>query len=218
MKICTPVREKSQKKVLDALEKLKGKVDIAEVWLDQIKDLKVSELVKKSPVPLLCVVKKKKDKGSFSGSNKEMLELLSEANKAGAAYIDIPFEAVKKYKIQNTKCKLIISHHDFKKTPTLSTLLKKAKAMKESRADIVKIAVHASTLENTFSIISLAQLLEAEKIPHILIAMGEKGKLSRILTPFLGGAMMFAPVSTSKSTASGQLTVKELKYAWSLIG
>ena len=89
--------------------------------------------------------------------------------------------------------------------------------MKKRGADIVKIAVMARSLEDTFTVITLAQLLQAQKIPHILIAMGKKGVLSRILTPVLGGTIMFAPLTSKKATASGQLTVNELKKAWSLI-
>ena len=89
--------------------------------------------------------------------------------------------------------------------------------MKKRGADIVKIAVMARSLEDTFAIISLAQLLQAEKMPHILIAMGKKGILSRVLTPFLGGTIMFAPLRAGKATASGQLTVSELKKAWRML-
>jgi len=84
--------------------------------------------------------------------------------------------------------------------------------MKKTGATIVKIATQAQKLQDTFTILALAQ-----KIPHILIAMGKKGMLSRVLTPFLGGVMMFAPLSQKEATAPGQLTVKELKEAWSLI-
>ena len=91
-----------------------------------------------------------------------------------------------------------------------------ARDMKKRGADIVKIAVMANILDDTFSIISLAQTLKEEGIAHILIAMGEKGILSRVITPLLGGNIMFAPLTKKGSTASGQLTVKELRKAWGM--
>jgi 3-dehydroquinate dehydratase type I len=118
---------------------------------------------------------------------------------------------------QKRKCKVIISYHDFKATPDYEKLEKLADSMQKRGAGVVKIATHAKGLEDTMTIISLASYLEAKKTPHILIAMGQKGILSRILTPTLGGEMMFAVLSKNQQTAPGQLTVKELRKAWSLI-
>lgn len=224
MKICVPIQEKTQGKAMQKLHLLRGKADIAEIWLDHIKDLDIKSLLKNKSLPVLCVCKKSNDKGKFKGSYPEMIEILKEASKNGANYIDIPHSAVRFSKFDFRSSKLIVSYHNFKKTPALKVLLKKAIEMKKSGADlragacIVKIATMANSLEDTFTIISLAQLLQAEKIPHILIAMGQKGILSRVLTPFLGGTMMFTPLNKKGATASGQLTVSELKKAWSLIG
>lgn len=89
--------------------------------------------------------------------------------------------------------------------------------MKKRGANIIKISVMAKSFADTISIIMLAKELELLKIPHILIAMGKKGALSRILTPTLGGSIMFAPLTSSKLSAPGQLTVKELRDAWKCI-
>ncbi len=224
MLICTPIQEKSQKTVLKRVQELKKKTDLAEVWLDQIKDLDLKSLIKKAPLPLVLVCKKPAEKGAFKGSDARLAAILSDSCKFGAKYVDIPLVGLRNKDyglskvIRNKKqTKIIISHHDFKKTPTLAWMLKTAHEMKKKGADIVKIAVMARSLEDAFTVISLAQILQAEKIPHILIGMGKKGILTRIITPFLGGTIMFAPLKTSKSTASGQLTVEELKKAWSLI-
>ena len=221
MLICTPVKTHHQKEAVSLLKKLKGKVNLAEIWLDQIRDLELKKLIKESPLPVIAVVKRPSDKGLFKGTYKQMAELLTQADLAGAKYVDfpdsMPTKAFPRARKAVKKAKIIISHHDFKKTPALKNMLSRALKMRRMGADIVKIAVNARSHEDTFTVIALAQLLQAEKIPHILIAMGEKGKLSRILTPHLGGTIMFAPISNKGSTAKGQLTVKELKYAWSLI-
>ncbi len=227
MLICTPVQEKTQGKALKRLRELKNKVDLAEVWIDRIRDLDLKALINKAPLPLVVVCKKPAEKGAFKGSWADLAALLGKACDFDAEYVDIPFNMPKnlsKKVIHSStsigkkkRTKIIISHHDFKKTPSSQWMLKTAREMKKSGADIAKIAVRARSLQNTFTVISLAQRLQAEKIPHILIAMGKKGVLSRIITPFLGGTMMFAPLETSRATASGQLTVAELKKAWSLI-
>jgi len=236
MLICVPVKEKTQKMVLKRLFQIKGKADLAEIWLDQIKDLDLKNLLKKAPLPVICVCKKPSEKGSFKGSYTEMADILKEALKHGAVCVDVSFDIPKnlcanivKYRdIQNAKCKMgirnqksemqniIISFHDFKKTPSFKEMLKKAHEMKKRGADIIKISVMAKSIEDTFSVIFLARQLQAKKIPHILIAMGKKGILSRVITPFLGGTIMFAPLDKKSASASGQLTVDELKKAWEM--
>jgi len=222
LKICTPIQARTQKEALKKLKELKGKVDLAEIWLDQIKDLDVKELLSNTPIPVICVCKKPDEKGRFKGSYSEIADLLGDAARFGAEYVDISLKGlrIRDYglsRIRKQRSKIIISFHDFKKTPPLDTMLKKAQEMRKKGADIVKIAVMAKSLDDAFTVILLAQHLQAKKIPHILIAMDKKGILSRVLTPFLGGTIMFAPLTAKGSTASGQLTVKELKEAWALI-
>ncbi len=218
MKICIPIQAKAQREALKMLGKIKGQADVAEIWLDHIKDLNISELLKNSPMPVLCVCKKPIDKGLFKGTYNEMVKMLVEAVKYGVEYIDIPFSIPEKLskKCVQLPAQVIVSHHDFKKTPSIKKLHQMALDMKKRGADIVKIAVMAKTLNDTFGIISLAQTLKEEGIPHILIAMGKRGTLSRVLTPMLGGTMMFAPLSSKNSSASGQLTVSELRKAWGM--
>lgn len=228
MLICTPIQHRSQKEVAHQLQQLKGKVDIAEVWLDHIQDLNISALLKNPPLPLLCVCKKALDKGLFKGSYQDQADILMEVVQHGSHYIDIPLKMPEKYsnkiiqEIRNQKSeikttKVIFSYHHFKKTPSKAILLKKIKEMRRRGADIVKIAVMGHNLQDSLNMIFLAKELESQNIPHILITMGQQGILTRVLTPFLGGTMMFAPLENSGSTAAGQLTVSELREAWSSI-
>lgn len=223
MLICTPIQVKTQKEAKKQLKILAGKVDMAEIWLDHIKDLDIDDLLKVKTLPVICVCKKENDKGKFKGSYKEASEVLIQAIKSGTDYIDIPLlmpkelnkkivQVAKKHKV-----KIIISHHNFTKTPSISMLIKKAIDMQKRGASIVKIAVMAKSLSDTVAIISLAKQLESKGIKHILIAMGRVGALSRVLTPTLGGDIMFAPIEKKKGSAPGQISVKELKEAWSLI-
>ncbi len=217
MNIAVPIRETSQKKALQALKIVRGKADLAEVWLDHIKDLDLKALIKNASIPLICVCKKPIEGGRFKGSYKEAQNLLLEAAKYGAKYIDLPLKGTTNSKLPTPNSKLIVSYHNFKKTPSTSELMKKAHEMRKKEADIVKIAVKANSLDDTLSLILLAQKLQSENIPHILIAMGKKGVLSRVLTPHLGGDIMFAPLDKKGSTAPGQLTVSELRKTWSMV-
>lgn len=223
MKVCIPIQENSQKEAKKRLQQVSKEADLAELWLDQIGDLDIKTLLQAKPLPVVCVCKRPADKGKFKGSFEELSDILLEAIKYGANYVDIPVnmpEKLNKKIVQQARkkrCKVIISHHDFKATPDYPKLVKIADSIKKRGADVVKIACLANKLEGTVNIIALGKHLQGLKTRHILIAMGQKGILSRILTPTLGGEMMFATLGKKGQTASGQLSAKELKKAWSLI-
>ncbi len=223
MKICIPIQVSTQKEALKSLQQVAKQADLAEIWLDQIKNLDIKTLLKGKHLPVVCVCRRPVDKGKFKGTFAELSGILLDAIKFGTSYVDIPVnmpEKLSKKIVQQArkkKCKVIISHHDFKATPDYPKLVRMADSIKKRGADIVKIATHANKLEDTVNIIALAKHLHGLKTPHIIIAMGQKGILSRILTPTLGGEMMFATLGNKGQTASGQLTAKELKKAWSLI-
>ena len=101
--------------------------------------------------------------------------------------------------------------------PNYSFEKRQKEIAKKKKKEEKRLNKMAKGIEDTIRIITLAKMLEMKKIPHILIAMGKKGALSRILTPTLGGTIMFAPLTRGKSSAPGQLTAKELREAWELI-
>lgn len=223
MKICIPIQAGTQKEAHKRLKEVAKKADLAELWLDQIEDLDIKELLKEKPLPIVCVCKRSDDKGKFKGNFEALSDLLIQAIKFGADYIDIPAnmpESLSKKVVQQARkkrCKVIISHHDFKATPDYPKLIRLADSIKKRGADVVKIATFANDLQDTVNIIALAKTLRGSKTSHILIAMGPKGILSRILTPTLDGEMMFATLGKKGQTASGQLSVVALRKAWSLI-
>lgn len=221
--ICTPLQETTQKATQKRLKALKGKVDLAEIWLDHITDLNLKTLFKSKPLPVVVVCKKPNEFGRFKGLWQALAQVLTMAGQLGADYVDVPLqmpEKLSKKIVQEVKktTKIIVSFHDFKKTPSPTALYQKALKMKKRGAHIVKIATYCKTRQDAINLILLAHQLQDAKIPHIIIGMGPLGQLTRILTPTLGGAFMFAPLVKSKSTAPGQLTVRELKNAWNLIG
>ena len=223
MKICVPIQVSTQKEVIKRLHQVAKQADLAEIWLDQIKDLNLKTLLKAKPLPVVCVCKRPADKGKFKGSFEELSRVLLEAIKFGANYVDIPLnmpEKLSKKVVQEArkkKCKVIVSYHDFEGTPDYPKLVKMTQKMTQKGANVVKLASMTRDLQDMVDIISLGKYLEGSNTRHILIAMGQKGILSRTLTPTLGGEMMFATLGKKGQTAPGQLSVKELKRAWSLI-
>ena len=77
----------------------------------------------------------------------------------------------------------------------------------DAGADIAKLAVMPNSLQDVLRLLDVT--LKANG-PVCTIAMGEKGKHSRVIAPVYGSVMTYGYVDTP--TAPGQLKVDELKY------
>ena len=217
--LCTPIKTSTQKEALRRWRALKGQADLAELWLDEIRDLDLPALLKHRPTRVICRGKRALEAGRLGADYVDVLYpnvILRSAKRRRISRITRD-EEILRFAQNDMGCKLILSHHDFKRTPSYDSLLKLALRMRRAGADIVKIACAARSFSDAFTMIFLAEELCGRGILHILIAMGPKGRLSRILTPRLGGTLMFAPLKRLQGTAPGQLTVKELRKAWGLI-
>lgn len=107
---------------------------------------------------------------------------------------------------------IICSHHDFTKIPDDIAAI--YDALKETRADILKIA---ASVEDAADALPLWQLLEIAKLEGrsiVPIAMGEAGKWTRILGPAHGAAITYAAFDDHEATAPGQITADDLKSVY----
>jgi 3-dehydroquinate dehydratase-1 len=209
----TPDREQQ-------LRAKRPEVQAYEIWLDalektELNPVRVEELVRRwkklTKKKLVIVCKDQVENGRFSRIPAEKVELLAAAARAGADYIDIGLHTGKKWietlVKKKKKAKLILSFHDFEKTPSVARLKSLAERMKELGADNIKIATFSNTLEDTQQLIELALQLKKEKKKHIILGMGEKGMVTRILGQKLGNELHF--VSLGSKTAAGQLTLEQ---------
>jgi 3-dehydroquinate dehydratase-1 len=101
---------------------------------------------------------------------------------------------------------LIGSYHNFNATPDdayLEAMLEQGEVL---GADIVKIAVKATSREDLLRFIDFA--LRNRDKGLITISMGERGLPSRIFTPLLGSPITFGYINTA--SAPGQLSVQEM--------
>lgn len=213
--LCVPIQAPTTQKVLKEMKKIGKKADLMEIWLDQIKDLDLPKIIKKAHLPLICVNKPTKEKGKFKGTEKKRIKILKQAIDLGASYVDIGIDTDQKLLKQliknKKKTKVIISYHNFNKTPDIKKMFEKAKKAYKLGADIAKIAVYAQKTEDNLKIFELTQKICSRKKKIISMCMGSEGKISRIICPMLGSYLMYAPVEDSKKSADGQITVNDLK-------
>jgi len=108
--------------------------------------------------------------------------------------------------VKKNKKTLIISHHNYQNTPTLDTLFELSSKIKESGADIVKIATTINTKQD---IINLLFFTEKYKNPVITIGMGLYGLITRVIAPIFGSLITYGFVN--RPYAPGQPSVSFLK-------
>lgn len=199
IKICAPVIGKTLKEFLKNLDQVQEVSDMVELRADKIKNL--------SEKDLQLIRRKTKKEAIFTCREKEIILKVLDL---GFDYVDIGLSLISNLDLpKKRKTKIILSFHDFKKTPSLILLKKIKKEMKQFQPDVMKFA---TMIDSDVDIKNLLRLLLSkdnnEKM--IVIGMGEKGKITRILGPLLGSFLTYASTSFGKS-APGQLEVAELK-------
>ena len=212
-KTCVSIAEKSPRKLSKVLKEALKKSDYAEIRFDFLKPAEVPEaleLTKKSLKHAVCTLRPKSEGGKFSGTEEERVSILKLIAEYNPFLLDIEFNTLKKEKsiekyIEKTKTQILVSWHDFKKTPSLELLLKHLNQMKKF-SKYVKIVTYAKKVTDPALVLSL--YAKSEGINLITFAMGDHGKISRILCLYLGSP--FTYVSLGKAVAPGQFSLKDM--------
>lgn len=143
---------------------------------------------------------------------------------AGASHVDLEFEAgedtLKSISelAKEHNCKLIISYHNHKLTPSVNELISIYELSREKGADIVKIACNVNSDSDNARLLSLydREKISAE-IPLIVIGMGSKGRTTRVAAPLLGAPFTYASKEKGEETADGQIEKLVLERIYKLI-
>jgi 3-dehydroquinate dehydratase-1 len=125
---------------------------------------------------------------------------------------DFKTPLIKFAKKQN--CRVIISFHDFKKTPSKEELDAIVNSCFSQGADIAKIACMANSHRDSVRLLSL---LDSDKTV-LPIGMGEKGRITRVAAPLMGSPFTFASLLKDDNTAPGQYCKESLKQIYYLLG
>jgi 3-dehydroquinate dehydratase type I len=184
--------------------------------LDELK-----EIVNVATVPLIATNRQFSQGGYRAQEEIDRVQVLMTAAKIGFQYIDIELTTVNiKSTVQKIKeygSDLIISFHDFNGTPDGFQMEKYVKAEIETEAKVCKLITTANSIEDNIKCMLLTHKMSRD-INIVCFAMGSKGGLSRILSPFFGGFFTFASLESSLKTASGQMSITDLKEFYKKMG
>lgn len=107
--------------------------------------------------------------------------------------------------------KIILSNHDFEKTPPQPEMLQRLKAMQDLGADIVKLAVMPQKKEDVLALLAATKEMTERypSTPVVTMSMGKKGIVSRTSGEIYGSSITFGIVG--KASAPGQIPVEDLR-------
>ena len=166
-------------------------------------------------LPIIATNRVKKEGGAFEGSESERISILTSVLEFVDA-VDIELSADDKNLVideaKKFKDKVIVSYHNFKKTPKKEKMLEMIGEMYDSGGDIAKLAVMPKKPKD---VLLLAEIgIELDK-PLILISMGEMGKHTRIAPSFYGSSLTYG--FAEGEVAPGQFSVCDLKKILDII-
>jgi len=212
-KTCVTIAESSPLKIRHILNNALKKSDYAEIRFDFLKKEDIPqtlEMIKKDFKKIVCTLRPKSEGGKFEGSENERIAILKLIAEYNPFLLDIEFNTIKKNKelskyLKLTKTKLLISWHDFKKTPKFLELKKKMNQMSKF-SNYVKIVTTAKSINDSTTILQLYNIRKSELIAF---AMGDSGRISRILCLYLGSPYTY--VSLGAPVAPGQFSLLDIK-------
>jgi 3-dehydroquinate dehydratase/shikimate dehydrogenase len=164
--------------------------DLVELRLDSVTDPDVAGALAGRRKPIILTCRPSWEGGAFAGSEEERHRLLADALSLGAEYVDIEWRAGFGDLIARTGGRrIILSTHDFTTVP--ADLRDRAVAMRAAGAEIIKLAVAANRLSDCIPLQRLGRDIGREG-RTVLIAMGGRGVVSRVLPARFGSAWSYA--------------------------
>lgn len=213
-KTCVSIAEKTPTKIKQVLKIALKKSDYVEVRFDFLKIEQIPEtleIIKNDLNKIVCTLRPKTEGGKFPGNEKERIAILKLIAEYSPFLLDVEYNTLKKNTslikyLKSTKTKLLVSWHDFKKTPGNAELKKKLSQMSKFSSN-VKIVTTAKSTNDSTKVLELYN--KKGKNNLISFAMGDHGRISRILCLYLGSPYTY--VSLGKAIAPGQFSVDEIK-------
>ncbi|MDH2542363.1 type I 3-dehydroquinate dehydratase [Acinetobacter baumannii] len=113
-------------------------------------------------------------------------------------------------KAHQKKVLIVMSNHDFQKTPSQDEIEKRLLKQDQMGADVLKIAVMPKSKQDVFTLMNATLKVSQQTTkPLLTMSMGQLGTISRVATANMGGSYSFGMIG--QASAPGQIDVTKLK-------
>ena len=190
-----------------------GVVDVLEFRIDSLLDqLDAAERAMRSTrFPVLLTVRHPGEGGAGNLNKKQRKELYRRFLPL-ATFVDIELRSLPGFpdlveEARQTGCVVVVSNHDFKKTPPIAQLIARQKRAFAAGADIFKVACATHTARDLARLLDFAQ--RPAKGAHSIMGMARFGKASRIALAEAGSCLNYGYLDAPN--APGQWEARELR-------
>jgi 3-dehydroquinate dehydratase-1 len=232
--VCLPLVAGDRQELLDqARDLIKLSPDLLEWRVDGFNDAQNIDAVTQAltdlnhgigSIPLIFTCRVDREGGMQRISPEKRLDLITASMETGlpdivdielcngAGFIQTVIDCARQNNV-----KIILSSHDFKKTPAEDVILERLVRARDLGADIAKVAAMPENYNDVLVLMSAT--LKARtgmlKIPIVTMAMGEQGVVTRIAGGIFGSDITFA--IGKNSSAPGQIPIEKLRQAMSVL-
>jgi 3-dehydroquinate dehydratase / shikimate dehydrogenase len=159
---------------------------------------------------ILATCRRHQNHGRFNGSIEDQLAVLDLAVRNGAQAVDVEIEtaeaSAERLSQLRNHATVVVSYHNFEATPPLDNVVNRVLRVS---ADVYKIVTTARKPSDNIRVLAAAKALTRQKVT--VLAMGELGFPTRVLSPVFGGVYTYAAPMYVEGTAAGQVSARYLR-------
>ncbi|MGH9332034.1 MAG: type I 3-dehydroquinate dehydratase, partial [Vicinamibacterales bacterium] len=201
--LCVTVAGSTMSEVRARRDAASRLADLVEVRLDGVADADPAGAVSGRTTPVIVACHPAWEGGRFDGPEEVRRRLLAAALDAGTDWIDVEWRAGFDDLVTDAnRARIILSNHVFDGVP--GDLDERYRAMRATGAAIVKIAVQPGRLSDLAPLFALGASVAADRT--VLLGMGLRGLVTRILAARLGSAWTYA----GREATVGQLSAERM--------
>ena len=218
-RICVSISPSDSAETVSGVQRAEQQgADFSEIRLEKLCSLDgLSDVVQAAKKPLIATNRAASNKKSQVDPHTAVMT----AVEAGFQYVDLDFETRDLQRIidriRSTSAKIILSHHDYLRTPPPHKLATKLEEFYTFKPDICKIVTTAHHVNDNLTIL---EFLRSNHVNCSIVsfAMGTMGVWSRLLSPLYGAHFTYASLSRGQETAPGQTPISEMLQIYQTLG
>jgi 3-dehydroquinate dehydratase/shikimate dehydrogenase len=162
---------------------------------------------------IVATCRRHQNHGKFNGSMEEQLAVLDLAVRSGAHAVDVEIEtaevAQERLNQFRGRAHVIVSYHNYEATPPMDTVVNRVMRV---QADAYKVVTTARKPSDNLRVLAAAKALPKHRL--VVLAMGELGFPTRVLSPIFGGVYTYAAPMFAEGTSAGQVSARHLRHLY----
>ena len=195
-----------------------GRADYAEARLDFLRPEEIPdalELLRGEMARIVCTVRPEAEGGRFpAGREAERVAILKLAAEYGPFLLDVELGTLRRDAslgryVESTGTKMLVSWHDFGRTPGTARL-REVLGQMARHSPRSKVVCMARSQADSARMLGLYAGRDDPQTSLISFAMGRHGRLSRVLCLCLGSPYTYASPAGGDAVAPGQIGIDEL--------